>query len=298
MKLHEILKLFVDNNDAGILYEEKFVNRISDLYPNAFQPSSLKKILKYVIDEDYAIRVIDSPDKKLELTIKRLTDEIVKRAGYSEIYTSYILRCIAYAIGYNVNLKESLLELELDSDKEPTPYINNNHLYFKDVKIFGSAKSFVDEMCKKGYSVIDADCSENNYMLAGSYAGIQSKLMVQISPMTHQTSRIMVIYDDKIYNNWPALKALYFNLKDNLTKKYGKPTSSTEAFFPPYKDGCGKEIKLLDENKGAYQTKYNVDGGEIRLVIMSGARVIIAFMDAQGCIELNREFEEAAQNDM
>lgn len=316
MKLHEVLKTFVDNNDAGILYEDNFINKISDLYPNVFQPSSLKKILKYVIEEEYAIWVMDEP-KKIELTISKLTNEIIKKAGYSEIYTSYVLRCIAYAVGYNVNLKEELLELENESattnnyisnDKGDKKFVNSygptpqkkdeNHLSFKNVKIFGDAKSFVEKMFENGYSIIKKESTDSNYMLKGSYAGMKSKLMVQVSPKTHRTSRVMVIFDDKEYKNWPALKALYFNLKDKLTKKYGKPSSSTEAFLPPHKEGDGNEIELLDSNLGAYQSKFNADGGEVGLVIMSEARVIIAFMDTLGCIELNREFEQAVQDDM
>lgn len=316
MKLHEVLKTFVDNNDAGIFYEDNFVNKISDLYPHVFQPPFLKKILKYVIDEEYAIFIMDAP-MKLEVTISKYTDEIAKKTGYSKIYTSYLLRCIAYAVGYDVNLKEGLLELEgesiasnyitsnVEDDKRvvmshgPSPQKkDNNHLYFKDTKIFGDTKSFVDKMCENGYSIIKKECSDSNYMLKGSYAGMESKLMVQISPLTHRTSRVMVIFDDKIYKNWPALKSLYFNLKDKLTKKYGEPSSEMEAFFPPYIDGCGKEIKLLDENKGAYQSKYDAEGGEVRLMIVSEARVIIAFMDTLGCIELNKEFDQAAQDDM
>ena len=33
-------------------------------------------------------------------------------------------------------------------------------------------------------------------------------------------------------------------------------------------------------------------------MIVSEARVIIAFMDTLGCIELNKEFDQAAQDDM
>ena len=290
MKLHEALKEIVDEGGVEILYDERFVNYMSDYFPTVFQPTSLKKILKYVLCEDYTSRIIDAQDNSLEFTISTCTSEISKIAGYSKEYTSYVLRCLAYAVGREVDIEE----VEYPSPRKE----DVRHLSFKDVVFFGDAKTFVDNICNKGFSLNMKESNGKNYMLNGSYAEIPCKLMVQISPLTQRTCRIMVIYDDKIYKNWPALKALYFNLKDKLTKKYGKPSSETEAFFPPYKDGCGKEIKLLDENKGAYQTKYDAEGGEVRLVIMSEARVIIAFMDTLGCIELDREFEKAAKDDM
>ena len=312
MKLHVVLKEIVDEGGIDILYDERFVNYISDYYPDIFKPLSLKKILKYVLDENYTIKIVDNLNKDIERAISKYSKDIEKKAGFSELYTTYILKCIAYAVGYETDIDDDFEESNKNistiddchndnvvSWYGPSPQKKDiKHLIFKDEVFFGKAKSFVDKMCEKGFTLIEEESDNKNYMLNGSYAGIPCKLMVQISPKTHRTSRIIVIFDDKVYQKWSALKALYFNLKDKLTKKYGKPSSETEAFFPPYKDGDGNEIELIDANLGVYQTKYNVEGGEIRLVIVEEARVVIAFMDTIGCIELNKEFEEAAQDDM
>ena len=313
MKLHEVLKEIVDDFGADKYYDDNIINYISDYSSEAFQPTSLKKIFKYVVEDEYPIKISESADydniEHTLLMISKFTSEIVNNAGFSKSLTTYVLKSIAYSIGYIdvMDIEEQVMDDDMSRNKEkdkggvswfgPSPQ-DKAHLHFKGVRIYGNSHTFVEKMIEAGYVLNKKESNEQNIMLVGSYANIPSKLMVQISPKTHRTSRVMVIFDDKIYKNWPSLKALYYNLKDQLTKKYGEPFASTEAFFPPYKEGCGKEIKLLDANLGAYQSKYDADGGEVRLVIMSEARVIIAFMDTQGCIELNREFEESIQNDM
>lgn len=305
-QLHSLLRTMVEKDGKEIFFSYDLIAFINDYFPYVFKPNQIKRIFNYLRNDcflDYHTLVYDKNEKIVE-DIRKIASKIIKKRGYSEEYTYYVLKSIAYAVGLNVELGENQNVNNGNSEKGvewygPTPQKNDkSHLYFKDVIIFGYAKSFVDQMLRKGYSIIKTESDENNYTLKGSYSGIPSKLMVQISPKTHRTSRVMVIFDDKIYKNWPALKGLYFNLKEKLTLKYGKPSSETEAFFPPYKDGCGKEIKLLDENLGAYQSKYDVDGGEITLTILSEARVIVAFLDTLGCIELNKEFELAAQDDM
>lgn len=294
MKLHEALKRIVEKDGIELLMDKNIVNIISDYYPDVFKPVSLKKICKYVFSGNYVQLVMGCTNEEVDIFIPKFTEEIVAKEGFSEEYTTYVLRSLAFAVGFGVvSLEKNNNEVSEKKTKK-----DKNHLYFKDVRIYGDSKEFVNKVCENGFSIIKKESTDSNYMLKGSYAGMDCKLMVQISPLTHRTSRVMVIFDDKMYKNWPALKSLYFNLKNKLTKKYGKPSSETEAFFPPYKDGCGKEIKLLDENKGAYQSKYETSGGEIRLVIMSEARVVIAFFDTLGCIELDREFEQAAQDDM
>lgn len=310
MKLHEVIKRIAIEHGIEIVCQERLVNFVADYSPDAFQPPALKLILRYVISKGYAKQLVSYPSGSINQYICHFSSKLSSEAGYSAELTNYVLNSIAYGYGFAITFDERKEQrcrpIKVSKDIKPNknvisyygPTPKAAHLLFKGVEIYGYAKDFVEKMCENGFSIIKAECDEHNDMLKGSYSNIPCKLMVQKSPLTHRTSRVMVIYDDKVYKNWPALKALYFNLKDKLTIKYGDPTSSTEAFFPPHKDGDGNEIALLDVNLGAYQSIFNAEGGEVRLVIMSEARVIIAFMDTLGCNELNREFEQAAQDDM
>ncbi len=304
-QLHKLLRTMVEEDGVDIFFRKDLIDFISNYFPYVFKPLQIKRVFSYIRNNRFLVyhSIINGTNEDIEKEIQKYTKEIVKEKGYSEKHTLYVLKSIAYAAGLNVELEDIQDDNNVNEKGVqwygPTPQKKDkNHLFFKDVRIYGDSKSFVEKMCEKGFSIIKQENTESNYMLKGSYAGMECKLMVQISPLTHRTSRVMVIFDDNMYKKWPALKALYFDLKNKLTKKYGKPFSETEAFLPPYKDGCGKEIKLLDEYKGAYQSKYETDGGEIRLGIMSEARVVVGFFDTLGCIELDREFEQASQDDM
>ena len=311
MKLYEVLHRIVNELGADKYYDKHLINYISDYSSEALQPISVKNVFKYILENEYPMELIERSDfdpKQANFLISKFTLEIANKTGYSKNLISYVLNSIAYSF----NIFDKVDDLDTEEVEEvvdnggnglqwygTTPQKKDkNHLYFKDVQIFGDAKSFVDKMCEKGYTIIQEDSDEKNYMLNGTYAGIPSKLVVQISPITHRTSRIIVLLDDDFYKKWPALKEIYYILKNKLINKYGKPSSVTEAFFPPHKDGDGNEIELLDSYLGSYQSKFDVDGGQITLLIASEARVLISFSDTLGCNELNREFEQSAQDDM
>lgn len=67
--------------------------------------------------------------------------------------------------------------------------------------------------------------------------------------------------------NWSSLSSNYFNIKELLTEKYGKPFESIEEFqsFTPEDDGSKFTQVQLGSCK--YYTTYEIEKGTIQLSI-------------------------------
>jgi hypothetical protein len=139
------------------------------------------------------------------------------------------------------------------------------HMTFKGVPIDGTLDAFVLKMKQKGFTPF---VSENGMTaLTGDFAAYKGcTLVVATLENKDLVSRIMVLFPET--DSWPFLASNYFNLKELLTEKYGKPSEIVEKFdsYSEPKDDNAK-MNQVNMNRCKYYTTYETDNGSIELSI-------------------------------
>lgn len=143
----------------------------------------------------------------------------------------------------------------------------SEHLKFKGVPIDGTLDEYVAKMKKNGFSYLGTD--DGIALLNGDFAGYKD-CYVGVSTLKQKdlVHKIAVVFPDK--DTWSALSGNYFNLKNMLTEKYGKPSDAIEKFdVPSFKlplDDNGKMHEVKFDNC-KYYSIWETDKGEIQLSI-------------------------------
>ena len=141
----------------------------------------------------------------------------------------------------------------------------SDHLTFKGVPIDGTLDEYVSKMKKSGFSHLATE--DGIAILKGDFAGYKD-CTVGVYTLKQQdlVHKIAVIFPDK--DTWSRLSTNYFDLKQMLTEKYGKPSDVVEKF-----DGNSQP---RDDNSKMYEVKFDrckyysiweTDAGEIQLSI-------------------------------
>jgi len=103
-------------------------------------------------------------------------------------------------------------------------------------------------------------------ILKGDFASYKN-CTVEVSTFKAKdlVNKIIVMFPN--VDNWTSLSSNYFNLKEMLTEKYGRPAESKEK-FQPYKadNDVSKMIYVLSGNC-KYYAIYKTDKGTIELSI-------------------------------
>jgi len=141
---------------------------------------------------------------------------------------------------------------------------SSGHLTFKGVPINGTLEEYVSMMKKNGFTQIK---TENGVaILKGDFASYKN-CIVAVSTLKQKNlvSKIGVIFPDR--DTWTSLSTNYFNLKELLTEKYGKPSDDVEKFqsYTPEDDGS----KMTQVQLGAceYYATFETKKGTIQLSI-------------------------------
>lgn len=145
---------------------------------------------------------------------------------------------------------------------------NSTHLKFKGVPIDGTKKEFVKRMTRKGmrYCGMQGDIVK----LQSDFSGFKD-CIIYVTTLDNKdlVSSIYVSFPKQ--DSWKGLYDDYKFLKDNLTKKYGKPASCVENFeytyFPP-KDDYDK-MHAVGMNRCNYKTVFSTEKGDIILSIIN-----------------------------
>jgi hypothetical protein len=142
---------------------------------------------------------------------------------------------------------------------------SSRHLLFKGVPIDGTLDEFVLKMQKSGF--IRTGIQDGIAILEGDFASYKS-CIVRVSTLKNKdlVSKIDVLFPDR--DTWSSLSSNYFNLKEMLTEKYGKPSDGIEEFQSngqPIDDMVKMSYVKLDECK--YHTNYGTEKGTIQLSI-------------------------------
>ena len=139
------------------------------------------------------------------------------------------------------------------------------HLSFKGVPIDGTLDDYVFKMKQNGFTHIQT--KDGTAMLNGDFAGYKD-CFIGVSTLKQKdlVYKIAVIFSDK--NTWSTLSGNYFDLKQMLTEKYGKPSDVIEQFdgYSQPSDDDDKMYKVKFDNC-KYYSIWQTDKGEIQLSI-------------------------------
>lgn len=141
----------------------------------------------------------------------------------------------------------------------------SNHLTFKEIPIDGTLIEYVSKMKKSGFTHIG---TENRVAsLKGDFASYKNSI-IEVSTLKKQdlVSKITVKFPE--HDTWSSLSTNYFSLKEMLTEKYGKPSTSIEKFqssLPPTNDN--KKLYEVQFDRCKYYTTYETANGNIHLKI-------------------------------
>jgi hypothetical protein len=143
---------------------------------------------------------------------------------------------------------------------QPSP-----HLSFKGVPIDGTLTEFVSKMKQSDFTHLGTE--EGLAILKGDFAGYKN-CQVGVSTLKQKdlVYKIGVLFPEA--DTWSKLSENYFELKQKLTEKYGKPSECIEKFeghSQPQDDS--KKIYDVKFDRCKYYTIWQTDKGEIQLSI-------------------------------
>ena len=164
-------------------------------------------------------------------------------------------------------MKTKFLTLILSLTTVLTFAQTTDHLSFKGVPLDGTLDEYVSKMKQNGFTHIQTE--EGTALLSGDFAGYKD-CIVGVSTLKQKdlVYKIGVLFPEK--DTWSRLSTNYFDLKQMLTEKYGKPSDVVEKFdVPSYsqpRDDQDKMYKVKFDNC-KYYSIWQTDKGEIQLSI-------------------------------
>lgn len=173
-------------------------------------------------------------------------------------------------------------------------YAQSEHLTFKGVPIDGSLKQFVSKMVSAGFTSMGI--KDGSAGLKGDFAGHKDCVVV-VSTLQNKdlVSHIDVLFPEK--ETWSALEGNYYELKNMLTTKYGKPAKVIEKFDGYVGDSGSLKIVAVRTGDCNYHTVFSTEKGEIVLQLDSfdyECHVVLSYYDRIN----DQEVETAAMDDL
>lgn len=139
------------------------------------------------------------------------------------------------------------------------------HLTFKGVPLDGTLDQYVVKMKQNGFKHIST--KDGIAMLQGDFAGYKD-CYVGVSTLKQKdlVHKIGVLFPEK--ETWSTLSGNYFDLKQMLTEKYGKPSDVVEKFDTySQPDDDGDKMYEVKFDRCKYYSIWVTDKGEIQLSI-------------------------------
>lgn len=158
----------------------------------------------------------------------------------------------------------------------------SNHMTFKGVPIDGSLDAYVKNMQKAGFTYLGKE--DGIAILSGDFAGFRNcKIGVVTLKSLDLVNRISVLFDTQ--DKWADVYAVYSQLKEMLSTKYGEPSQCVEKFqgYTQPRDDNAK-MHELNMDRCVYSTVFSVNTGDIELEIINqgfgnGAAVRLSYWD-------------------
>ena len=160
---------------------------------------------------------------------------------------------------------------------------NSEHLSFKSVPIDGTLYEYISKMKENGFKHLQTE--DGTAYLNGDFAGYKN-CYVGVSTLKQNdlVYKIAVLFTEK--DTWSELSTNYFDLKQMLTEKYGKPDDEVEKFDTPSssqpRDDQDRMYKVKFDNC-KYHSIWQLDKGKIQLSIdhnsMSSCFIKLTYFD-------------------
>lgn len=162
---------------------------------------------------------------------------------------------------------------------------SQEHLKFKGIEIDGKIEQMAKKLEAAGFECTSPDKSS----FKGVFAGREASISV-FTNMVDNVYRIAVSYDMS-NTPWRAIKTEMVVFEENLTKKYGAPTSAIYEFDRHYADGSGREINGFMMERNHWSTNWEIETGNIGIMFAQGKMtppmIIIYYQD-----KLNYQVQE------
>ncbi len=139
------------------------------------------------------------------------------------------------------------------------------HLSFKGIPIDGRLEQYVYKMKKSGFSHLITE--DGSALFQGDFAGYKDCYVgVNTYKQIDIVNKVIVLFPDR--DTWSSLSGNYFNLKEMLTEKYGKPSDVVEEFdgYSKPRDDNMKMLAVLSD-RCIYYSIWETAVGEIQLSI-------------------------------
>lgn len=178
-------------------------------------------------------------------------------------------------------MKKNFLLLMLAIKLASFAQTESPHLSFKGVPIDGSLNEYVQKMKQKGFDYVGTQ--DGTAILMGDFAAYKG-CTIGVSTLKQKdlVSKIIVVFPS--YNTWSSLSNCYFNLKEMLTEKYGKPAEVVEKFqgySQPTDDNSRMHELRMDRCN--YYSIFETPKGDIQLSIshesVSSCYVTLGYFD-------------------
>jgi hypothetical protein len=157
----------------------------------------------------------------------------------------------------------------------------SEHLCFKGVPINGTLNEYISKMEKSGFALVGTE--DGVAILEGEFAAYKGCTIAAVTlEQKDLVSNISVIFPGG--DTWSSFSSDYFNLKELLTEKYGKPSEVVEKFdsyTEPRDDNNRMYQVTMDRCK--YHSTFELANGSIQLSIekgdFSGGFVLLSYFD-------------------
>ena len=157
----------------------------------------------------------------------------------------------------------------------------SEHLTFKGIQIDGKLDDYILKMKQSGFTVVGAE--KGMALLNGDFAGYKDcKVGVTTLKEKDLVYKIGVIFPEQ--DKWSGLSTNYYDLKNMLIEKYGKPIEELEKFegYSEPKDDNSK-IYAVKFDRYKYYSIWQIEKGEIQLSIdhnsSTGCYIKLLYLD-------------------
>ena len=306
MELYYALKKVVELQSEDILKDVKLINILGDFKAYDDIPSS-KYILKYMVSEGLMANLLYEYQSQND--VNTLLDShktlLSDTYGYKESLADYVVRSLAYALGWISvipsisNIKESSSSIPNTTPVNPSPQITDDgkHLLFKQFPITGDVNSFIQILSSSGYKLEEPySYTYHAAALSGPFAGHNDcTVLVSGTPKTNIAYAVLVYL--KEHNIWYSIKNQYEEIKEQLTKKYGAP-KSYEYFSDPYYEGDSYELQALGNDHCTWMSHFNTSKGTVSVSMANNCKVLIIYQDKIGQELKEKEANSIANDDL
>ena len=118
------------------------------------------------------------------------------------------------------------------------------HLKFKGIELNIPLQEFSDKLIEQGYEYVISD-GENGIMLKGRFGGYTADIVI----LGNKEGITCGAGANIPCQSWSHIRSVYTDFHQSLEQKYGRPVDSYMVFWSPYKEGDGKELIALKNDK-------------------------------------------------